>query len=330
MNRVFSALAAVAFSSAVFAAGIEVVPTVELIRGENGPEGLSGITVDRKGRWWAVDDRSAKLYRATVDFDKSGSVARFAVSGGIRLEGREDVEGCASDPLRADVIYVSDEKRSTVSAHDVKTGKLLEEIAMPGDFRSQVRLNRSLEALCISSDGLRMWTANEDTLRCDGERASSKNGGKVRILAFSRSGAGAAWKFDGWSMYPTDPAGGEPFKGMLFSGLVSLADLGDGRLLALEREMSRKNPLFPSFRGRLYVFRPTAGKGGGAVEKKLVWGEDMFLSNYEGMALCPPDSSGARRLVMVSDGGGEAVEAVRSFLLKFSRQNPGKMKGKAK
>jgi hypothetical protein len=152
----------------------------------------------------------------------------------------------------------------------------------------------------------------------------------VRILAFSRSRAGAAWKFDGWSMYPTDPAGGEPFKGMLFSGLVSLADLGDGRLLALEREMSRKNPLFPSFRGRLYVFRPAAGKGGGAVEKNLVWGEDMFLSNYEGMALCPPDSSGARRLVMVSDGGGEAVEAVRSFLLKFSRQNPGKMKGKAK
>jgi hypothetical protein len=48
------------------------------------------------------------------------------------------------------------------------------------------------------------------------------------------------------------------------------------------------------------------------------------------MALCPPDSSGMRRLVMVSDGGGEAVEAVRSFLLKFSRQNPGKMKGKAK
>lgn len=329
MNRVFSALAAVAFSSAVFAAGIEVVPTVELIRGENGPEGLSGITVDRKGRWWVVDDRSAKLYRATVDFDKSGSVAKFAVSGGIRLEGREDAEGCAADPLRADVIYVSDEKRSTVSAHDVKTGKLLEEIAMPGDFRSQVRLNRSLEALCISSDGLRMWTANEDTLKCDGERATSKNGGRVRILRFSRSRAGAAWKFDGWSLYQTDPAGGEQFKGMLFSGLVSLADLGDGRLLALEREMSRKNPLFPSFRGRLYVFRPMTGKDG-TVEKKLVWGDDMFLSNYEGMALCPPDSSGVRRLLMVSDGGGEAVEAVRSFLLKFSRQSPGKMKGKAK
>lgn len=329
MNRVFSALAAVAFSSAVSAAGIEVVPTVELIRGENGPEGLSGITVDRKGRWWAVDDRSAKLYRCAVEFDGSGAVAKFAVSGGVKLEGREDAEGCAADPLRADVVYVSDEKRSAISAHDVKTGRLLEEIPMPGDFRSQVRLNRSLEALCISSDGLRMWTANEDTLKCDGKRATSKNGGKVRILAFSRSRAGAAWKFDGWSMYHTDPAGGEPFKGMLFSGLVSLADLGDGRLLALEREMSRKNPLFPSFRGRLYVFRPMTGKDG-TVEKKLVWGDDMFLSNYEGMALCPPDSSGVRRLLMVSDGGGEAVEAVRSFLLKFSRQSPGKMKGKAK
>lgn len=296
-------------------AQFEVETTVEFIRDENGPDELSGITRGSDARWWAVDDRTGKLYPCRVGFDRSGSVEKFEVSEGVGLEGCSDAEGCAADPLRADIVYVSDEKNTSVTAHDVKTGKRVEKVVLPEEFRSNVRWNRSIEALCISPDGLRLWAANEDTLKCDGECATDQKGGTVRILAFTRKGAGAPWKFSGWSRYPTDAIGGKPFRNRTMSGLVSLADLGDGSLLALEREMSRKNPLFPSFRSRIYRFRPAAADGG-EVAKELLWGDDVFFSNYEGMALCPADGGASRRLVLVSDGGGEAVESVRTLILK--------------
>jgi hypothetical protein len=306
---------AVPLSHTALTAQFEVETTVEFIRDENGPDELSGITRGSDARWWAVDDRTGKLYPCRVGFDRSGSVEKFEVSEGVGLEGCSDAEGCAADPLRADIVYISDEKNTSVTAHDVKTGKRVEKVVLPEEFRSNVRWNRSIEALCISPDGLRLWAANEDTLKCDGECATDQKGGTVRILAFTRKGAGAPWKFSGWSRYPTDAIGGKPFRNRTISGLVSLADLGDGSLLALEREMSRKNPLFPSFRSSLYRFLPAAAAGG-EVAKELLWGDDVFFSNYEGMALCPADGGASRRLVLVSDGGGEAVESVRTLILK--------------
>ena len=313
-SRLIAALA-VPLSHTALTAQFEVETTVEFIRDENGPDELSGITRGSDARWWAVDDRTGKLYPCLVGFDRSGSVEKFEVSEGVGLEGCADAEGCAADPLRADIVSVSDEKNTSVTAHDVKTGKCVEKVVLPEEFRSNVRWNRSIEALCISPDGLRLWAANEDTLKCDGECATDQKGGTVRILAFTRKGAGAPWKFSGWSRYPTDAIGGKPFRNRTISGLVSLADLGDGSLFALEREMSRKNPLFPSFRSRLYRFRPAAAAGG-EVAKELLWGDDVFFSNYEGMALCPADGGASRRLVLVSDGGGEAVESVRTLILK--------------
>lgn len=313
-SALMAALAA-PLSRTALAAQFEVETTVEFIRDENGPDELSGITRGSDARWWAVDDRTGKLYPCRVGFDRSGSVEKFEVSEGVGLEGCSDAEGCAADPLRADIVYVSDEKNTSVTAHDVKTGKRVEKVVLPEEFRSNVRWNRSIEALCISPDGLRLWAANEDTLKCDGECATDQKGGTVRILAFTRKGAGAPWKFSGWSRYPTDAIGGKPFRNRTMSGLVSLADLGDGSLLALEREMSRKNPLFPSFRSRIYRFRPAAAAGG-EVAKELLWDDDVFFSNYEGMALCPADGGASRRLVLVSDGGGEAVESVRTLILK--------------
>lgn len=314
-NSALIAALAVLLSHTALTAQFEVETTVEFIRDENGPDELSGLTRGSDGRWWAVDDLAGKLYPCRVGFDGSGSVEKFEVSEGVKLEGCFDVEGCAADPLRADIVYVSDEKNTSVTAHDVKTGKCVEKVPLPEEFRSNVRWNRSIEALCISPDGLRLWAANEDTLKCDGECATAQKGGVVRILAFTRKGAGAPWKFIGWSRYPTDAIGGKPFRNRTMSGLVSLADLGDGSLLALEREMSRKNPLFPSFRSRLYRFRPAAAAGG-EIAKELLWGDDVFFSNYEGMALCPTDQSGKRYVLLVSDGGGEAVESVRTLLLK--------------
>jgi hypothetical protein len=312
----FTATVPVLLSAALSAAApaYELVPTTEFIRSEKSAEGLSGIAFAGGRDWWCVEDRTATLCRFTVKFDDEGSVESFVLAGSVKLEGCVDVEACAVDPLRKGVIYVADEKNSSVSAHDVKSGRRLETVRMPGDFKRQIRINRSLESLAISPDGLTMWTANEDTLVSDGECAGAGRGGNVRIMRFVRSGAGAEWKFSGWCFYATDPAEGEQYKGSIFSGLVELADPGDGTLLALEREMSRKNPLFPSFRSRIYSFKPLTG--GEKIPKSLIWGEDTFISNYEGMGLGPAGAGGARRLMMVADGGGEAVEAVRSFLLK--------------
>jgi hypothetical protein len=322
MNRLFVALAVSTVSAAVCAAA-DIVQTEEFIRSAGGPEGLSGLTLDRKGRWWSVDDRGGMLYECRIGFGQDGSVVKFDHVTSVKLEGCTDIEDCAADPLRENVIYVSDEKTSEISAHDVVTGRRIETVAMPGDFSRNVRKNRSLESLAISPDGLTMWTANEDTLVNDGKCADAKSGGKVRIMRFVRKAAGKPWQFAGWNFYVTDPAGGKPYKGMIHSGLVALADRGDGTLLALEREMSLKNPLFPSFRGRIYEIRPSSVDGA-KVDKRRLWGDDTFIFNYEAMALTPADADGVRRLVTVSDGGGSAGEAVSAFLLKPARTASGK------
>ena len=257
-----------------------------------GPEGMSAVTRVSRDTYFCVDDRGGWLHEVSMSIVADG--ISFRTNRAVRLDGRRDLEGCAYDPL-AHCVWVSDEADTSVRAYDPSTGRQLAALDIPEVYRGNVRRHRSLESLAISPDGLRLYTANEESLKCDATNV-------VRIQEFSRGGARDAFRPSRQFMYDVDPAGGRAFGKRTFSGVSSLLAMSDGSLLVLEREFSVK--VIPSFRIRIYRIVP--GESG----KSLVWEEPSTFSNYEGMCMGPTLPDGRRSLVLVSDGGSGALESV--------------------
>ena len=293
-------------SSAVRREALTAETVCEFARDER-PEGLSALSRIEGNCYYSVDDRGGMLHELEVVFDEKAQDGTCKVVRSVRLEGRHDLEGCAYDPLERRV-WVSDEADSSIRQFDPQTGRETARIAVPEVFLKNVVGNRSFEGLAMSPDGLRLYAANEDTLRCDGAVADNLRGGLVRIQEFAREGGGRPWTPTRQFFYPTDKVDGGDYRDLSLSGVAALCVAENGGLLVLEREMSCKNPLFPSFRARLYEVSPDAD--GKPVAKRLVWEEDTMFSNYEGMSLGPKLKDGSRAVVLVSDGGGEAEENV--------------------
>ena len=274
---------------------------------EPGPEGMSGVARIGGNRYFCVDDRGGMLHEIEIVLNEADEDGTCTTKRGVRLEGRVDLEGCAYDPLDGRV-WVSDEKDTSIRQFDPESGRETAQVEIPEVFKKNVRHNRSFEGLSISPDGFRMYVANEDTLSCDGAPADETAGGVVRIQEFVRTGRGAHWHPTRQFRYRTEPIEGTKFRGTAISGVAGLCALGDGTLMVLEREMSQKNPLFPSFRGRIYEIDLDTD----AIEpqKRLLWDEDTMFANYEGICLGPVLKDGRHTLILVSDGGGEAEEKV--------------------
>lgn len=278
----------------------------EFARDEN-PEGLSGVTRIGGNRYFSVDDRGGMLHELEIVLNDAGDDGTCTVKRSVRLEGRVDLEGCAYDPMNG-LIWVSDEHDTTIAAFDPETGKEVSRVDVPEVYRKNVVKNRSFEGLTISPDGFRMYVVNEDTLKCDGRVADERAGGIVRVQEFARAGKNAKWLPTRQFRYRTDAVEGSKYAGLSLSGVSGLCAPGDGTLLLLEREMSQKNPLFPSCRARIYEI--DLDTMAAEPEKRLVWEEDTMFANYEGICLGPELKDGARSLILVSDGGGSAEEKV--------------------
>ena len=265
----------------------------EISRDEE-PAGLSAISLGRNGRYYCVDDRGGMLHEAEIKLAEGNDDGTFTVLRSVKLVGRVDLEGCACDPLTG-WVWVSDEHDTSIRAYDPSTGRQVAALAIPDVYRRNVRKYHSFEGLAISPDGLRLYTANEENLKCDATNV-------VRIQEFARKGADDAFRPSRQFFYSVDPAGGAAFGKRTFSGVSSLIAMPDGSLLVLEREFSLK--LLPSFRIRIYSVVP------GAPGKSLVWEESSTFSNYEGMCLGPRLPDGRQSIVLVSDGGAGALETV--------------------
>ena len=285
-----------------------VAETVCEFTRDEKPEGLSGVSHIEGNRYYCVDDRGGMLYEMEIALNASEDDGTSKVIRSVKLAGRTDLEGCAYDPLDGRV-WVSDESDHSIRQFDPKDGRETARIEIPEVYLKNMRKNRSFEALALSPDGLRLYAANEDTLVCDGAVSGKEQGGRVRIQEFARGGAGEAWRATRQWTYQTEKIAGEAFGNLSISGVVSLVAPGDGTLLVLEREMSQKNPLFPSFHGRL--FEISLADAARPVAKRDVWDEDTMFANYEGICLGPKLKDGTRSLVLVSDGGGEAEERVQ-------------------
>ena len=279
-------LAALAIAAALTAEVYCETPRTE------GPEEASAVTRVSGGVYYCVDDKDGLLHEVAIGI--GAEEVSFKTNRAVRLEGRADLEGCAYDPLTRNV-WVSDERDTSVRAFDPSTGRQVAALALPEVYRKNVRRNRSLEALTISPDGLRLYVANEENLKCDATNV-------VRIQEFSRKGADDAFRPTRQFFYEVDPIGGKPFGKRARSGVSAFAAMPDGSLLVLEREFSTK--ILPSFRVRIYRIVP--GRPG----KSLVWEYPSTFSNYEGMCLGPKLPNGRQSLVLVSDGGDGAMESV--------------------
>jgi len=284
----------------------------ELTRPER-PDGLSGVSYAKGNRYFCVDDSGGLLHEVEIALNNDESDGSFKVLRTVKLAGRKDLEGCAVDSLDGSV-WVSDESDHSIRRFNPITGQETAKVIIPDVYLANMRPNRSFEALTISPDGLRMYAANEDTLKCDGNVANNEQGGLVRIQEFVRMGRRAPWMPTRQFFYPTERVTGEPYKGIAVSGVSALCAPGDGTLLVLEREMSCKNPFFPSFYARL--FEIGLADAGRPVTKRIVWEENTMFANYEGMTLGPKLRDGSRSLVLVSDGDGEAEERILVLSLK--------------
>ena len=269
------------------------------------PEGLSGVTRAPDGRFLSIDDRGGRLWTLDVAFDaKTGEIATCAIPSHVVLQGVNDGEGCAWDPLR-NTVWASDEEGPHIAEFDPVTGRRLQELPLSDDFR-KIRHNRGPEGLTISPDGLTLWTCPEEAVEGDGPLASPTNGTLVRLHRYVRSSGADAWRLAETIPYKADAWGGSDFRQRSCSGVSGLCALADGTLLVLEREMSVKGFL-PSFRLRLYEVRPGAAK-------RLLLGRDTGFAMYEGVCIAA-DDGGRICLLLVSDGDEMPTESLMTIVL---------------
>jgi hypothetical protein len=188
--------------------------------------------------------------------------------------------------------------------------------SLVGPFRS-ARANRGPEALAIEPDGSRLWTANEEPLERDGPPVASGVAGKVRLVGLAIDDARAigaeAIERRREVIYEVDPPhdrvslGGGP----LYSGVVALVALGEGRLLVLERSAAAG---VPPLENRIYLVDTSTAaesrdrKGNLAavapVAKTLLWKGALGV-NLEGLCAGPRLADGRLTLVAVADNGAD-------------------------
>lgn len=280
-----------------------------------------------------VSDKDVALYHLTVRLEpSSGRVTEAEVTGRVPLGQGVDLEGVARAP--DGTAYVSDEVGPAVRRYDPATGGERGSVRLPAVFAS-ARKNLSLESLALSADGRTLWTANEEALKGDGP-TNLESGGKgttVRLQRFRTVGQGT-WRAEGQWAYRVD--GVEPFLGRAPSGLVDLAVLPDGTLLALERAagivgLAGDLPTAQvRFRSRLYAvdlrgaldtsrierLAPSVT----AVRKTLLWESTFPGLNFEGITLGPPLRGGEQSVLLVSDDGNGLGQSL--YALRLRPRNP--------
>jgi hypothetical protein len=201
---------------------------------ESGARELSGIAAAGGDRYWAVSDKGARLFPLEIRVDpETGAIREARVGEAVRLARGVDLEGVAFDPESGRVFAV-DEVGPAIRAYRTEDGAVVAEIALPPLLRS-VRFDRSLESLAFDPGFGMLWTANEESLRGDGDKASAESGTLVRLQRFDRALAAAGQ----WA-YRSDPIPGASAEGLARNGVADLLVLPGGGLLVLERSLGQR------------------------------------------------------------------------------------------
>lgn len=317
--------------------------------GVQGPiGGLSGWTYDAEtGAYYVIsDDRSrfapARFYRLSVDL----SDGRLD-EGDVRVLGHVELRSPDGSPYPSDVIdpeglargpqgtwWVASEgnakKKVPASISEFSAeGLWLGELRLPRAFsprrRSGVRHNLGFESATISPDGRWLFTATENALKQDGDRATADAGSASRLLRFDLH----RQRLDSSYLYRTEPIAEAP-QGEAFAvnGLVDLLALSEVRLLALERSftagkgnVARLFEIDLSGATDVTRFRRLEGRSGLAeISKRLlldVGALGIEPENLEGMTFGPTLADGRRTLLLIADDNFNP-RAQRSQVLAFA------------
>jgi hypothetical protein len=210
-----------------------------------------------------------------------------------------------------------------------------------GPVTSGVRDNAGFEALALSPDYSRFFTATELPLAQDGDANPFAPGSRSRLLEY-RPTAGS-YEPRREFVYEIGPIQRPPFEvRFAISGLVELLSLGGDVLLALERGFVDSEDRKQSM-NRIRLFRIDVGGATDVsnrdsllnatdilpVRKTLVLDVNAVrgltqpltrLDNFEGMAWGPPSAEGARSLILVSDDNFSERQVTGFLLLRPGRR----------
>lgn len=332
-RRLLPRLLAAAFGM-VLPAGLHAEPSLSwrgmlLVPGSAGtpPERVaetSGITWIGEDRYLAAMDGSDRALLLRVVVADDGAPVEATAEGTIPLESSRDWEDVAVVGSRLGLRLFAVEEgtpglREFLLSADLRharpTAAFSLRPAMPG-----MRPNRGPEALAIDPDGASLWTTSEETLAGDGPEVGDGVRGRVRLMRMpvpqavrGRRGRDPVPDRSEW-LYEIDPPHDRlgPGIGPLFSGVVALAALGDGRLLVLERSAGVG---LPPFENRVYLVDVPLARGavGPApitaepLRKTLLWRGALGV-NLEGLCVGPDLEDGRRVVVGVADNAaGEST-----------------------
>lgn len=145
---------------------------------------LSGITyvgpstVVRHHEFIAVQNTEGKLVRLDVKLDQAGQLIAADTVAITSLGTILDFEGIAYTNPARNSVFLAEEGTPGVREFDLGTGTQLQSVSLPSVFANR-RSNFGFESLSRSLDGTTMWTANEEALTVDGQRATATAGTPV-------------------------------------------------------------------------------------------------------------------------------------------------------
>lgn len=263
--------------------------------------GLSGVTHLGGQRYAAILDNSNKAILFDLALDANGMIAGVGDVRGLTLSIGGDNEGIALSG--EGLVLVADENIMVIKEHRLSDGQYVRQLNPPTIY-AQRRSNLGLESLSVSN-GM-VWTANEEALTVDGQRASPTTGTVVRIQRMTLNDEQAGQ----WA-YIVDAMHGPliPFGTQGQSGLSELVALPDGRLLALERSLANAAPPFQS---RIYLVDVEGATDItsyiGLIAQSIVVASKSLVyignhNNLEGLCLGPALTGGGRALIGVVDDG---------------------------
>lgn len=284
---------------------------------------LSGIAWDESTKTlWGVQDETANIVPLVPDAKlRTWGFGPVLV---LKMSFPLDLEGIVILP---DGFIVASEKGPRLLEVD-RAGKLRRDIPLPAHF-AKARDNKSLESLSMSPDGRHLFTTSEAALSCDGAKATTKEGTRIRILRTNRDGGEPDEH-----AYVTDPL---PHDGGDY-GVADLAAISSDEVLVLERGWARG----AGNTARIYrvsladaatscLTKPELSEGAPVLEKKLVVDlaklpakglpaakqtqESALLDNYEGLAVGPMLPDGRRSLILVSDDNARSDQFARIVVL---------------
>ncbi|WP_353258857.1 esterase-like activity of phytase family protein [Prochlorothrix hollandica] len=320
--------------------------------------GLSGLTYDpASGDYYALSEDggtvdAARFYRFSLDLsdgslaDGDGAIA--AVTLLSDLEGVLLPTGSLNPKAMAltdnGSVYIASEQDGNgipwIREFSL-SGQQLAELALPAAFlddgsgQTGVRPNLALESLALSPTGQFLYTATEEALIQDGDRASTETGSAVRLVQYDLTGATPTTVAQ--FVYVTDaiPAAATATTADS-NGLVELLALSDqGLLLALERSVTATGVGAKVYQVQLdgatdvsAVFS-LVGFSGTTATKTLVLDLATLgidLETLEGMTLGQPLANGNPTLILVSNDYFDAGVAQNNQILAFEleiNRNPG-------